>query len=364
MSEFEVGDRVRHFKFGIGTIIALGVAERQHPTVSVRFDHDSAERVLVIQYAKLRRVTEIDEARSRRERDVNLAETFVAEPADTSHFLVSHWHPFFEQSAKDVLERLPEYVESALVQSGYGGKDIAPPFNSHIWADGIVLAWPNLRSGIHLVERITDKNLELVSMFPFSSDGTEHTITLERVVVWESGLEAQIECTIGDACVTFFDTEFVLNRGWYRKGQSCHFVLCGIAYSAKPGESREWVIPAETKGAKTFRKFEAKRTGDPVSIEPLHISTRGMAALLQIDEWDVDDYSFHGPVTAVTETEMLGQPAWRVRTVVLRVDEDIEIEILITKRVWSGVEVPRIGEDIEGRLWLQGHLSGGVYPQK
>jgi hypothetical protein len=37
-------------------------------------------------------------------------------------------------------------------------------------------------------------------------------------------------------------------------------------------------------------------------------------------------------------------------------DEDHDLDIVITRCAWSGEEQPQVGQDIEGRLWLQGYL--------
>ena len=36
--------------------------------------------------------------------------------------------------------------------------------------------------------------------------------------------------------------------------------------------------------------------------------------------------------------------------------EDIDLDFLITRKVWDQEAPPKIGTDIEGTLWLQGHL--------
>ncbi len=41
-------------------------------------------------------------------------------------------------------------------------------------------------------------------------------------------------------------------------------------------------------------------------------------------------------------------------------DEELELDILITRRSWQGSEAPAIGQDIEGTLWLQGFLWSGA----
>jgi len=188
-------------------------------------------------------------------------------------------------------------------------------------------------------------------------------VTLERAIVWESGFEAQIECSLGPALLTFYDSAYALNRDWYSTGRSYQFVLCGIAYSAQPAEHRDMTIPAESPGARALRRIQSEHTGEPVHIDPLNISTEGMAALIPVDGWDVDDYEFHDPVVEVRDVEILGQSAWRVRAVLMRAidceadeDGDIVMEILVTQRAWKGAKPPQIGEDIHGHLWLQGHL--------
>ncbi len=81
--------------------------------------------------------------------------------------------------------------------------------------------------------------------------------------------------------------------------------------------------------------------------------------LLPIDEWDRDDYRFHGPVKSVKAVEMLDQAGWMVRASVMRGledERDVDLDILVTRRVLGDGAPPAIGQDIEGCLWLQGYL--------
>lgn len=56
--------------------------------------------------------------------------------------------------------------------------------------------------------------------------------------------------------------------------------------------------------------------------------------------------------------DWLGQPGWRMTVCAMRsVGEDAELDIFITKRAWSGHEPPQVGQNLEGRLWLQRRLS-------
>lgn len=87
----------------------------------------------------------------------------------------------------------------------------------------------------------------------------------------------------------------------------------------------------------------------------------GAAIFLPIESWDIDDHEFRAPVKSVTPFEgWLGQDGWQLRATVMRVgddDRDLDLDILVTRRAWSGDAPPQVGQDIRGRLWLQGSLA-------
>jgi hypothetical protein len=90
---------------------------------------------------------------------------------------------------------------------------------------------------------------------------------------------------------------------------------------------------------------------------PVH--TKETAGLLPVSKWDRDDYWFRGPVKSIKEMEMLDQPAWRIRATVLRNlddDREIDLDIIVTRKVWGAASPPQPGDDIEGTCWLQGYL--------
>ena len=61
----------------------------------------------------------------------------------------------------------------------------------------------------------------------------------------------------------------------------------------------------------------------------------------------------------VEDIEMLDQPAWELRATVTRdleTNDDVDLDVIVTHKVWEDREPPKVGEDIEGILWLQGFL--------
>ena len=284
--------------------------------------------------------------------------TFVWESEQQRHNLGAHWEAFYEE-ADHLLQSLPEIIPQASVHEGFGSKHPATREIPEEWAKGVHLCWPGHYSGL-VMTLLTEKNQNLmVSMCPYICIGVEVSIEIQRVFVWHSGVEAQIEGTWGDATVTFFDTSFLNDCTWYETGASYQFILSGIAYEARPAELNELPIalpPDIVDGLQTIIEEQGDESPSIHDLKTLQLN--GAAILSPIPEWDRDDYWFRGTVRRVTPfDDWLGQTGWEVRVTVMRFDnKDADLDIFITQRIWSGSMPPKTGQDIEGSLWLQGHL--------
>lgn len=282
--------------------------------------------------------------------------TFVPEPPGTKHYLGSHWVSFVEET-DEIVARLPAMLEQATVQHGYSSlMSRAKPMPAG-WPDGHLLTWPQSPTrAISMVIAVEDTRNVLASMFPFFGEGIQHTVTLREVRVWEGGLEGQIRGTLGPSSIDFFDTRFVIDRAQYVAGQQYDFILAGIAYTAGPAQQQDFKIDQNPEVVAWMNRD--LKEGEQPHERQMTINMAGAAILLPIGEWDIDDYSFHGPVKQVREfKDWLGQSGWRLLTTVMRdEDQDIDLDIIVTGRAWTGEAPPRVGQDIEGNLWLQGHL--------
>lgn len=278
--------------------------------------------------------------------------TFAWEDESAKHFCGSHWNPFHD-SPDEVIRALPEMFKGAWPVSSFG--DTYPGHRSvpGAWPTGSYVCWPNENGGLIAALKETRDGTELVSVSPLAGHGVQVGVGIKKVHVWSDGAEAQIEGTWGDSQVSFYDLTFLRNRAWYEVGKRREFILSGIAYEARR--------PAAQKLAVDPSSFLSEWLDDQAGIkggpEP-EISLEGSSVLLRVDEWDRDDYAFRGPVRIVTPfDDWLGQSGWRVRVCVMRFDsEDAELDVFVTDKVWSDPEPPKVGEDIEGTLWMQGEL--------
>lgn len=282
--------------------------------------------------------------------------TFVQENADVQHYLGAHWAPFIDD-VKVVFEKLPEFLKEAVVKNALGL--ILKPERTlpEEWTQGATLAWPSSQEGIAITVHIAVNSNEIVNLFPFTQHGSQHRLYVEKVIVWEDGLTAQIDTLFGDASLTFFDTDFVANRGWYEAGCVQEFLLTGIAYSAQPAEIFELPI-THSSDVVAWRNQLAEQNRNKTIQETEMLSLKGMALLFPLREGDVDEYSFRGEVVLVQPfSGFIGQKGWRARVRVMRdAPDSLDLDICITEKAWQGKESPQLGEDIEGALWLQGHL--------
>lgn len=360
---YKVGDRVSHPSFGKGVVTATEKAMKPEESdrVQVRFD-SAVSKWLVLEYARLALLDADDAELMPAVGEAPWPDaTFVFEQDEGAHFLGAHWKPFFDDS-KELFCRLPEILPQTLVQTSFGNSRTPPHQLPAGWPKGYHSCWPLRVRGLGMTQRINDEQqvIEMVSLYPFWVEGSQARLTVKQVRVWAGGCEAQITAGWGDAEVSFFDTQFMANRLWYEVDRAGEFVLTGIAYSALPAPSHTTTVKHTPETLAKINALLMQNGGEPIEAEQ-EVTFDGAAIFLPIDAWDVDDYSFRAPIKEVHEFEdFLGQKGWCVKATVLRhfgdASDDGDLKIVITQRAWQGDEPPKVGQDIEGHLWLQGWM--------
>jgi hypothetical protein len=357
MEEYKPGDRVMHTVFGLGTVV-----ERVNADVIVVMYSQAVRKRLSVKHAPLSRPTREEEdslAPGGKAYQEWLDKTFVLEGEEVRHYLGSHWSPFYDD-VLTVVKRFPEILPKSLLQISFA--EDRPPlrFLPPEWPRATYSCWPLRRYGITFVttKEAEGERLLLVSFFPFDHEGIQQELVIEKVHVWKSGVEAQIECGLGGASITFFDSLFAENRGWYEAGKPCQFILSAFAYECRAVGDQ--VLQAfNPKLTREFKEQHPEIASEWPEGDTIPVHTKETAGLLPVSKWDRDDYWFRGPVKSIKEMEMLDQPAWRIRATVLRNlddDREIDLDIIVTRKVWGAASPPQPGDDIEGTCWLQGYL--------
>lgn len=357
--QFNAGDRVTDPRHGFATVTFVGTEY-----VGLRFEDGRRDALFKFSDGALHpgwdeSVLVQDSAEESQPPPIWPASTFHAEGDNAEHFMGSHWGPFAESGPEVLLKQLPEILSAATPLGGFGEHYRSPRPEPEAWSRGIHLLWPTRGDGNGLVVTLrfdTDAS-RVISLYPHVHHGVQTSLRLNRVRVWEGGVEAQIDATWGETEITFFDTAFLLNRGWYEAGMNYDFLLAGIAYSASPATQNRIPHTPHPDQIAWQRLLAAERNEPPPEVTT-YIDFSGAAILLPIAGWDDDEYSFRGTLKAVEAFgDFLGQEGWKVRVTVMRFgDEDADLDLYITRRAWTANEPPAVGQDIEGQLWLQGRL--------
>lgn len=345
----QLGSQVQHPQYGSGTVTFVGT-----DYVGIRFD--DGDEVLIPRDALHGEAPETAPKGSFGPEILPWpASTFLLEQAAGQHGHGAHWAPFCDE-LDELYRQLPSIQREALVQTGYGEHRTPPRPLPEDWPQGYQRVWPLRTHGLAAIIRSGTPADRLVSLFPFFASGSQHTLRLGEVSVWPGGLEAQITADWTEGEVSFFDSQYLINRAWYEAERQYDFILSGIALDAGPARQLEFQLDRHPDQVAWMNQH--LRPGEAPHEIRTTVCLEGAAVLLPTQDGDIDEYQFRGQVKAVEAfSGWLGQDGWKVRTTLMRSDdEDFDLDILVTRRIWTGEEAPRAGQEIEGLLWLQGYL--------
>ena len=272
------------------------------------------------------------------------------------HFVGSHFDAFFDDMQKDVMANIGKYTEhSAIIKSSYSEAS-ENSVDDEEWEKGFILTYPqdNLDEGIGSIVGIIekDKNMTFISIFPHLNYGQIYEFELDKVYVWNNGHEAQLEVSLGFTDLAFYDIHYDVNRKYYQSEKKYKFQILGIAYRCNYRKKTEMEVETTPEVAEALDIPIGTRT----------ISLVGMASFMRIDSWDRDDYSFSGIIQNVKGVyiSISDIKGWICTTRVLVEGSDSEniydMDILVTEKIWKHSHAPKVGDDIEGSVWMQGRL--------
>jgi hypothetical protein len=271
-----------------------------------------------------------------------------------------HWKCF-----GDFAEAFPELVQLATHGEGgdiHGGKDNFVQ-NPDTGKQEILFSLANpgtdLRPLVLLASNSTNNCYDVWSGYPFAKTGIAHRLVVDTIDVWENCVEARIEATSADgAPVGFFDTLYHVNRGSTEVGKEYTFVLAGLAYSVET-IAPEPIRITDPEAVERNRRIWAE-IGQELSLTAdgaIEFRMEGAAILLPIEEWDIDEYQFQGPVREVSSFQLHRWTVHAIRTTVMVVDdENFDVILYVTENCLKG-PLPKPGDDIRGTMWLQGYRA-------
>ena len=245
----------------------------------------------------------------------------------------SHWASVYPDAPERVRARIKQVVSCShvIAQVPLPGQQLMPNGLSADTLTAIAEADGELR---HMVLLLTDQTSAsgcVLAAFPFAAGAITHPITIEHVSLAGSGMEGLIRGRTADGTkVAFFDVLFFKHGSAYEIGQSYQFALSAFAYGARP------------LGLKLVKGAQASAHADV--LKPCRAGAG-------------DDHDFRATVQHVYPMCFDGRVVFRMRVTVGRSGHCMsDVALYAAEHTLPQGYIPKPGDEITGRLWLQGYL--------
>lgn len=270
---------------------------------------------------------------------------------DEQHYAGSHIAPFIE--VEEALKSLPDILPNAVVSQSYADMtSLTPPYPCSLpFPKAASLAYPNHRGDLVALILIEEDANRFASMFPYKWAGKTFDATIDQVYVWDNGVEGQVEIDTHGFLLTFFDTHFISDKEFFVSAGKYGFSLLGIGYDIGYPEKNELTVK--------MKKEVLQVMGEEVEADTDKVfSLQGMKTFMNIGQDERDEYSFRGSILSVKNETMMGLSIYLITIDALRNidDETFELPVIVSHKAWKESEVPKVGDEIEGILWLQGRM--------
>lgn len=196
-----------------------------------------------------------------------------------------------------------------------------------------------------------EKSNELLSMFPVSSEGNVVEIEIEKVYVWENGIEATIQGYIDDKPISFFMTNYYLHKEKVYPKSICEFKISAFAYNCECVTKKTFQFEGEQAISFLEKINNSPDYDENGNIKPVVFNLENMVAFLQSNEKYLDEMEYQSPIVSVQEIEAWGDQMYKIQIHAFR-NPDIDIPIYLKKDLLN--VTPILNMPIRGNGWVQG----------
>jgi hypothetical protein len=207
-----------------------------------------------------------------------------------------------------------------------------------------------------VVSRSEKQSNFLFSAYPVILDGMNIDVTIDRVEPWEYGIEGWIHgrVTSEETTIHFFDTMYFSGSAALREGDSVCYRLAGLAQVLQPIKERSFEIQNGEFWEHVKKQRLEEGESDEKASRPVEILRTGAAVFLPRDDIQCGTAEFQGVIETIDIFEHDKQKIYCMEMVLMRPgDEEFRLSVYASERVLDGY-IPRLGDDVEGILWLQG----------
>lgn len=269
-----------------------------------------------------------------------------------------HWGTIFEDVEKDVPELLKFMNQNgAIFDDKETLEEIKQEFNWEAFAS-VVYPEDSPIKFLFMLKYEADSDVnEVFTTYPMV-EGIVNEIEIEKVLEWDNKFDGQIEgyagCPIG-----FYDTLYYRNKSKYKTGHKYYFSLAGMAYSLQKAEQESLTInEGPMIDLEKKRVLKENPDADINQIDSVKLSLKGMSSFIP-RESDVDDWGYRFRVDDIQNYLLRDDLIFKSLDghFVKNGFEENNLygRLYVSEHVLNGYD-PQIGDDIQGEMWLQGHL--------
>lgn len=201
----------------------------------------------------------------------------------------------------------------------------------------------------------------LYASFPMCWEGTTCSISFLETQHSDDGVEAVVSGNYGGAdggLLWFYDAHYFAHKETYHAEQQYDFILAGLAYLFRP-VTQDAITVTEGDMLKVERERVLRENphADPNEVKSVSISLED-ARILMPQSDHPENCEFMTKVEHVERFEIVGLAFYRI---ICEFMPEAETRLLLPIYVSEetlGEYQPKIGDRVEGVMWLQGRLAG------
>ena len=205
----------------------------------------------------------------------------------------------------------------------------------------------------------TQKLLNVISMYPYCAEGVANTLEIQSLEKLDE-YEGYVRATAPEsgASITFFDPLFMMDQMSLCEGYPISINLAAIAMSLHKADLNEFDITSgPLLDLERERVLEENPDVDPAEISKVKISMKGTAICIHTRE-RFFEAEIRSTAHEVDWFELEGIEYCRILATLIREPDNRPIDYFIyaTATALDGYR-PQPGDDVQGVVWLQGHLD-------
>jgi hypothetical protein len=219
-----------------------------------------------------------------------------------------------------------------------------------------------IQSCVILYVNKDNESLEVQSMYPFM-EGTPTKLTITDKYTWENGIEGEI---LGEFCdrieIPFFAPFYYSQFLNIEIGKEYEIFLAGLAYSIENDSGRTFEFDSGAIYEMQLKEFLEKNPNKAKEDFPKVTASMAGCGMFFPQEYFAE-ISYRGPILSLTEAELFGVKIFKTEIRVAKgissnsgENSDLIISLYIPENLLNGYN-PKIGDDIQGVMWLTGYLK-------